>query len=108
MTFVSYHYLVRPSGKLIQLVDTSAFLWHAGNLDVNKKSIGIALAGKFIDKEPTIEALKTVAKIIKQFNISREKVVGHKEVILKDILGNTACPGNLFESSWKEKLLDLL
>ncbi len=108
MTFVSYHYLVRPSGKIIQLVDDSDYLWHAGNLGVNQKSIGIALAGKFTDSEPTPEALKSVAKIINDHGFSKDKVFGHNEVIKKEILGETECPGSLFVSKWKPKLLELL
>src|SRR3989304_5855824 len=105
MTFVSYHFLVRPNGKIIQLTDTSAYLWHAGNLEINRKSIGIALAGKFIDKEPTAEALISAASIIKKYNIDANKVFGHKEVIKKDLLGETECPGNLFSEGWKSKLI---
>lgn len=108
MTFVSYHFLIRPNGKITQLTDTSSYLWHAGNLDINRKSIGIALAGKFIDKEPTSEALQATARIIKKFNIDSSKIFGHKEIIKKDILGETVCPGNLFAESWKNKLISYL
>lgn len=108
MTFVSYHYLVRPNGKITQLTDDSAFLWHAGNLEINRKSIGIALAGKFIDKEPTEEALRSVAKIIREHNIAKEFVFGHKEVIKNEILGETECPGNSFTESWKNRLVTLI
>lgn len=105
MTFVSYHYLIRPNGKIIQLTDTSSYLWHAGNLDINRKSIGIALAGKFVDKEPTVEALKSAALLIRENNIGRDKVVGHSEVIKKELLGETICPGTDFNRTWKTKLL---
>ena len=99
-TFVSYHYLVRPSGKIIQLVDDKAYLWHAGNLEVNRRSIGIALAGKFIDKEPEAAALAAARTIIKDHKISSENIFGHLEVSKT----KTECPGNLFLTSWKEKL----
>ena len=108
MTFVSYHYLIRPNGKTIQLTDASSFLWHAGNLDINRKSIGIALAGKFLDKEPTEEALRSAAKIIRDHNINQKNVAGHKEVIRKDILGETECPGNTFAGGWKNRLIKML
>lgn len=106
VTFVSYHYLIRPSGKIIQLLDESAYTWHAGNLDVNHKGIAIALAGKFFDKEPTPEAIKAVAEIIGRHNIAKENVVGHTEVINKKLLFDKGCPGNLFLKSWKEKILE--
>jgi len=108
MTFVSYHYLIRPSGKIIQLTDDSSFLWHAGNLEINRKSIGIALAGKFTDKEPTDEALRSVVKIIREHKIAKKFVFGHKEVIRKDILGETECPGRNFIESWKNRLIKML
>jgi hypothetical protein len=108
MTFVNYHYLVRPNGKIIQLTDDSAFLWHAGNLEVNRKSIGIALAGKFMDKEPTEETLHSVAEIIRNHKIDKRCVFGHKEVIKKEILGETECPGNTFIESWKNKLIMMI
>ncbi len=108
MTFVSYHYLVRPNGKVTHLVDDSACLWHAGNLEINRESIGIALAGKFTNKEPTEEALRSVAKIIKDHDINKNFVVGHKEVTKKEILGETECPGNTFLEIWKGKLINML
>jgi len=108
MTFVSYHYLVRPNGKIIQMTDDSSFLWHAGNLEINKKSIGIALAGKFTDREPTDEALRSIAKIINEHKIDKKYVFGHKEVIKKDILGETECPGSNFIESWKSRLIRML
>ena len=108
MTFVSYHYLIRPNGKVIQLVDDTAHLWHAGNLEINRKSIAIAFAGKFIDKEPTTKALNSAAKIIKDHKIGREKVLGHCEVMNRGSQKETICPGNTFMRIWKSKLTDLL
>lgn len=107
-TFVSYHYLVRPNGKVIKLVDDSAYLWHAGNLEINRKSISIALAGKFLDKEPTNEALESVVAIVKNHGIGKNEVFGHTEVINKDILGETVCPGNTFLEVWKNSLIKWL
>ncbi|KKS61087.1 MAG: hypothetical protein UV28_C0041G0001 [Candidatus Collierbacteria bacterium GW2011_GWE2_42_48] len=105
MCFVSYHFLIRPNGKIIQLTDTDAYLWHAGNLEVNRKSISIALAGKFINKEPTEEAMQALSGLIKTLSIKKERIYGHNEVINKELLGETECPGNLFENNWKEKIL---
>ena len=105
MCFVSYHYLIRPNGKVTQLTDTAAYLWHAGNLEVNRKSISVALAGKFIDKEPTEEAIHALSGLINTLSIKKENVYGHNEVINKDLLGETECPGNSFKDTWKEKIL---
>ncbi len=105
MCFVSYHYLVRPSGKVVQLADNNAYLWHAGNLDINRKSISIALAGKFYGKSPTREALTATAKLLKDLKIPKDKVFGHCEVINKQLLGETASPGDLFVGGWKGELL---
>jgi len=108
MSFVSYHYLIRPNGKVTQMVDGSACLWHAGNWDVNRKSIGIAIAGKFNDREPNKEVLISLADIVRKYKISKEKVYGHCEVINKELLSDTICPGNLFLDSWKNKLVKII
>lgn len=108
MTFISYHYLVRPNGKVIQLTDCSSLLWHAGNLETNRKSIGIALAGKFTNSEPTDKALNSVAEIIRKHSINSNNVFGHREVINKKLIGETECPGNTFLESWKSKIIQML
>lgn len=108
MTFASYHYLIRPSGKVTQLVDESCYLWHAGNLDINRRSIAVCFAGKFLDtKEPTvkaIEAFKTLHKNKLNY-IPKERVFGHNEVINTKLVGNTLCPGDSFIKIWKRKIL---
>ncbi|OGC50247.1 hypothetical protein A2716_03495 [candidate division WWE3 bacterium RIFCSPHIGHO2_01_FULL_40_23] len=111
MTFTSYHYLIRPGGKVTKIVEDSAFLWHAGNLDINKRSIAIAFAGKFINGEkPSKIALEVCAKLIKETYgfIQKDRIFGHCEVIRKDILGETICPGESFISNWKQRLLKLI
>jgi hypothetical protein len=108
MTFASYHYLIRPNGKILKLNENESFLWHAGNLDINRRSIGIVFAGKFIGKkEPTQKAIEAFKKLRSgQFShIKDERIFGHKEVIKKEILGETSCPGDSF-SNWKAKLIN--
>ncbi|MFA6982025.1 MAG: peptidoglycan recognition family protein [Patescibacteria group bacterium] len=98
MCFVSYHYLVRPSGRITQLVDDKAYLWHAANLDINRRSIAIALTGKYIDREPTDEAINSVKYVLNKHNIPENKVYGHCEV------ADTLCPGNTFINGWKNRI----
>ncbi len=107
MTFASYHYLIRPNGKVIELNHKSAFLWHAGNLDINRRSVGIVFAGKFTgNKRPTEKAIESFKKLKSQEfkNIEAERIFGHCEVIKKEILGTTECPGESL-AMWKKYLL---
>lgn len=100
--FYAYHWLVRLDGSFERLLDDKYIGWHAGNSEVNKKSVGIVLDGEFVDIDPPETALEGVAKIIRENyrNLPHGNILGHREVNPQ-----TVCPGNLFISSWKNKIL---
>lgn len=103
--FYAYHFLVRMDGTFERLLDDKYIGWHAGNKDVNFRSVGIVLDGEFVDMEPPGEVIEGIVKLLKENypKIPHENVKGHREVN-----PNTVCPGNLFLSSWKQKVLQRL
>lgn len=110
--FWPYHWLVRMDGSVVQLLQDSEIGWHAGNWDINCRSIAIALDNNYLNSKPSEIVLKAVATIIKSHYsfVPKEQIYGHREVRLGE---PTTCPSNLFLSSggqkgWKEDLLDLV
>lgn len=103
--FWGYHWLVRNDGTAEHLLKDSYVGWHAGNWDVNCRSIGICIDDDLSSKEPTDLALKAIAVIIKSHypHILADNVVGHRDVCL-----NTVCPGELFECGWRPTLLEYI
>lgn len=116
-TFFCYHWIVYPDGRKIKVLkdiykgrDNKWYIdnmgWHAGSWEVNGKTIAIALAGNYMNRYPSEEAMKAMAEIIagykKTTGIDLE-VIGHREVKA------TACPGNRFlgAKGWKNTLIKL-
>lgn len=97
--FYAYHWLVRKSGKVQHILDDGCIGWHAGNWEINCRSIGIALVGDYFDRDPSSEVLKSCAEIIKGYKFTKaERIFGHQEIV------ETICPGKNFRN-WKRKLL---
>ncbi len=71
--------------------------WHAGNWEINKRSIGIEICGNYKDKKINDNALFLIAdKFQWYFNRCRDrgvrlKLAGHKDY------ANTSCPGQIYE-----------
>ena len=105
MVFFAYHWLVRPDGTTERLLEDAYIGWHAGNWEVNTKSIGIALSGNYEDTAPPLTQIAAVAHLIKEqySHIPKENVLGHREV--KE---GITCPGVYFLTDWKETLLNNL
>ncbi|MGH7195851.1 MAG: peptidoglycan recognition protein family protein [Candidatus Saccharimonadales bacterium] len=100
--FWGYHWLVKTSGQAEQILDDKYVGWHAGNWDINTRSIGICIDDDLSEKAPSPESLKAVAKIIKNRYafVKPAKIIGHKDANPK-----TACPGKLFDDVWRKQLL---
>lgn len=98
--FWSYHWLIRQNGQAERILQDDYIGWHAGNWDINCRSVAICIDDNLSDKNPSEVQLQTVKNIIKDYypEIKPGRVLGHKEVNPK-----TECPGNLFEN-WKPKL----
>lgn len=103
--FWVYHWFVREDGRTERLLDDKDIGWHAGNWDVNTRSVAICIDDDLTQKEPNEQALQAIAGIIRKNYavVPHQSIVGHREVN-----SETVCPGNLFIPGWKRKLLSLL
>jgi len=99
MTFIPYHYLIYKDGSFSNPLKDEYIGWHAGNWDVNTRSIAITFVDDLENREPTEMAILTARDLIKKY--PNAKLVGHSEV------SPTVRPGNLFniKGGWKDKLL---
>jgi hypothetical protein len=96
-TFIPYHYLINPDGSFINILKDEYIGWHAGNWDINCRSIAIAFKGNFTNSFPSNAALKSAKNIITKYK--NVKVLGHKEIIQ-----TTKCPGDKFDD-WRKSLI---
>jgi len=102
MVFFAYHWLVRPDGTCERLLEDSAIGWHAGNWEINTRSIGIALSGNYEHSTPPAEQLAATAQLVRtQYpSIDLARVFGHRE-----INPQATCPGDGFLDGWKEQIV---
>jgi hypothetical protein len=105
MVFFAYHWLIRPDGRCERLLEDSAIGWHAGNWDINTRSIGVALSGNYEHSTPPRAQIEATAQLLSTHyaTIARERVLGHCEV-----RPELNCPGDHFLTQWKAQLLSLL
>lgn len=89
---IAYHYIVAPTGKVIQGRDLDVIGYHAGNKKVNTEGIGICVVGNFEEeeiKERQYEALCNLIDNLKQTH-KTARLCTHRSVKQN---GYTACPG---------------
>lgn len=100
--FWGYHWLMRMNGNFTRLLDDKQIGWHAGNWEINRRSIAICLDNDYENRDPTERVLKKLAAHIKQnyAHIDADNIIGHCEA--KE---STICPGGNFISSWKDQLV---
>ncbi|GAA1853078.1 N-acetylmuramoyl-L-alanine amidase [Asanoa iriomotensis] len=87
-TYVSWHYTLRSvDGHIAQHVKSKDVAWHAGNWDVNARSIGLEHEGFAADGSWYTEAMyrssaKLVRYLAKRFDIplNRQHILGHDTV----------------------------
>lgn len=101
--FYGYHWLIRHDGSRERLLPDAAIGWHAGNWEVNRRSVAVCFDGDFAQGQPSREALDSVAElIVGQYGaIASASIVGHKAIT------KTTCPGNSFDI-WGEELRALV
>jgi len=83
----SSHFIVSRRGRIIQLVHTSDVAWHAGNMSINKASIGIEHEG-LVDNPAGFPRAEYVAsaRLVAYYArralmpIDRGHIIGHAEV----------------------------
>lgn len=104
MVFFAYHWLIRPDGVIERLLEDAYIGWHAGNWDVNTRSVGIALSGNYENDTPPIAQIEAAAKVIRKhyFHVAVNDIAGHRE-----ITEGITCPGANFLEGWKERLIAL-
>ncbi len=108
--FWPYHWIVRTGGICERLLEDSEIGWHAGNWDVNCRSIAIVFDNDYENSEPSDVELAAVASLIKDTypQVLKENIKGHCEINTK-----TTCPSKNFLSvdnkhpGWREKLVYL-
>jgi len=108
--FWPYHWIVRGDGRVERLLYDAEIGWHAGNWDVNCRSVAIALDNDYEQHRPSDIELQAIARLIRTHyrHVPLTRIVGHREVNAK-----TACPSNLFLNGshgpgWKKDLLELV
>ena len=100
--FWGYHWLVRQDGSTEHILKDNYIGWHAGNWNINTRSIGICIDDDLSEKEPNQTFINSVADLLNTHypSVSHTKIVGHC-----DVNKGTECPGQLFHKSWQQKLL---
>lgn len=91
---VSAHYIVGRDGELVQMVPDNERAWHAGNSDMNARSIGIEHVAADGDKITDAQSLKSIALIrwlMAEYGIPLDNIIPH--VCIKP----TSCCGDLFK-----------
>ena len=108
--FWAYHWLIRTDGSQERLLLDREIGWHAGNWDINCRSVGIVFDNDLENSKPNNMELKSLASLIKSkyCMVSKDRILGHNEVNL-----STICPSNMFLTTknfigWKEDLLTLI
>ncbi|HEV8249631.1 MAG TPA: N-acetylmuramoyl-L-alanine amidase [Gaiellaceae bacterium] len=83
----SSHFIVSRRGRIIQLVHTSDIAWHAGNMAVNRVSLGIEHVGQVDDPAGfTDREYKASARLVAYYAraalmpVDRTHIIGHSEV----------------------------
>lgn len=101
--FCGYHWKVDQDGESERLLQDSALAWHAGNWDMNKRSVAIMIDDDLTEAHPTGPALNAVIDILSEhyrhIHLSSATLLGHHATF------RTLCPGNAFEDGWKQEIL---
>lgn len=91
---VSAHYIVARSGEIFQLVQDRDCAFHAGNRDVNDRSIGIEHeATQAVQGFTPVQEQASIALIkflLTSYDIPKEQIIPHRRI------KQTACPSLIF------------
>jgi hypothetical protein len=100
---VSAHYIIDRNGDIYQTVEDSDEAWHARA--ANPYSIGIehvAVQNQEMSDQQTVSSVALVGWLMETYQISRDRVVGHRYAIGED----TDCPDHLFGAPTKQAVVD--
>jgi hypothetical protein len=108
--FWPYHWIIRNNGLCDRLLYDHEIGWHAGNWEINCRSIAIALDDDYEFRTPGKNVLKAIAKLIRENypKISAGSILGHCEIRLE-----TVCPSRYFlnqsgRMGWRRELLAIM
>lgn len=90
----SAHYIIGQDGTLVQMVRDTDKAWHAGNGQMNSRSIGIehsARPGDAITPAQEKTSIALIAWLMAEYDIKKKHVIPHKCVKA------TPCCGDLFK-----------
>lgn len=108
--FYPYHWIIRSNGESERLLLDHEIGWHAGNWDINCRSVAICIDDNHENSVPDETNLRSIARLIREQYplVSKDRIFGHREINL-----NTTCPSNYFlntteKRGWKNVLLDMI
>jgi hypothetical protein len=108
--FWPYHWIVRRDGAVERLLNDREIGWHAGNWDINCRSVGVVFDNDYEWTCPSQTELMAVAKLVRTHYdaVAHERIFGHREINNK-----TTCPSEFFlersaGKGWKTALLAML
>lgn len=90
---IAYHFVIMKDGNVIKTRPIKEIGYHAGNWDVNTKSVGICLSWNFEVEKPTKEQLEAMRDLISELQSgywNKLEIKLHREI------KPTACPGKNF------------
>ena len=99
---IGYHYVIDPTGAVIEGRPMSLQGAHAGQKDKagkspNEGNIGISLLGDFNKQRPTSAQLRSLEQLVaylrNRYKIPTQEIWTHNEIRLRFGLAATACPG---------------
>jgi len=97
----SAHYIVGRNGKIVQMVQDNVAAWHAGDIKINKESIGIEHEATDEQRGFTPEQEKSSIALIKSlmetYQITIDNVKPH--ALVDTMAGGTDCPRLLWGES---------
>ncbi len=82
----SWHYFVDADGSVVQMVDDANVAPHAGNAEMDERSVGLQTAGLLAKPDVSEKQLRALAKLTRylctkyKIPVDRKHVIGHHEV----------------------------
>lgn len=107
--FWGYHAIVwRDSVETQRILPNEAIGWHAGNWEVNTRSVGVCFDDDFEQKDPSPEALAACAELVYREwpQVKPSHIITHRAA--REAVGSTTmCPGKNSDK-WMDELRSLV
>lgn len=102
---IGYHYGIENINDKYEILTGRPINRNGGHTKgMNRKAIGICCVGNYDSHQPPKRMINLLIKLIKdlmkQFNISKENVMGHR-----DFCNYKSCPGKMFDLNKVRELL---